>query len=346
MKMIKCVIWDLDNTVWDGIISESDSVVLNQNIIKIIKEFNKRGVVNSICSKNDYDIVKRKLIELNIWDMFIFPQINWDSKSFNVKRIVTSLHFKAEDVLFVDDSQFEIDEVRSGLSQINTCFPFDYEKFNSHLNGISRIKTSEVYNRLQMYKDEVKRIDAEERLHMSRVEFLNSCNIKMVISRARVADLERISELIDRSHQINSTGISIEKSKLIEMIEDENKYDVLIASVHDDYGDYGRAGLLVANKSENYEIMLFIVSCRLMGKGISQAFLSYTINEIVGDKYKKQIFYFKRNPYNRSMVMFIRMNSFFQGTRDDFGIEIFERSGNDRLETPSWVDVTVENVIR
>lgn len=344
--MIKCIIGDLDNTVWDGIISEMDSVVLNQNIIKVIEEFNKRGVVNSICSKNDYDTAKRKLVELNIWDMFIFPQINWDTKSFNVKRIVTGLHFKEEDVLFVDDSEFEINEVKSVLTKINTCFPFEYEKIDSFLNGISRIQTSEVNNRLQMYKDEVKRIDAEERLHMSRIDFLNSCNIKMIISRARVDDLERIGELIERSHQINSTGISIEKSKLVEMIEDEKNYDVLISSIHDDYGDYGRAGLLVAHKSENYEIILFIVSCRLMGKGISQALLSYTVNEIMESKYKKQIFHFKRNQYNRSMVMFIRMNNFSQGVQDDFGIEMLERCGNDRLEAPGWVEVTVENETR
>lgn len=343
MKMIKCVIWDLDNTIWDGLISETDSVVLNQNIIKVIEEFNKRGIVNSICSKNDYDSAKRKLIELNIWDMFIFPQINWYTKSFNVKRIVTSLHFKEEDVLFVDDSEFEINEVKSVLEKINTCFPFEYEKMDLLLKGISRIQTFEVNNRLQMYKDEVKRIDAEERLHMSRVDFLNSCHIKMVISRAGVDDLERIGELIERSHQINSTGISIEKSKLVEMIEDEKNYDVLIASIHDDYGDYGRSGLLVARKSDNYEIVLFIVSCRLMGKGISQALLSYAINEIIGDKYIKQIFYFKRNQYNRSMVMFIRMNDFSKSSQDDFDIEIFERCVNDKLEAPSWVDITVEN---
>ncbi|WP_407384145.1 HAD-IIIC family phosphatase [Ruminococcus sp.] len=344
--MIKCIIWDLDNTVWDGIISESDSVCLNQNIIKVIEEFNKRGVVNSVCSKNDCETAKRKLIEFNIWDMFIFPQINWDTKSFNVNRIVSGLHFKEEDVLFVDDSEFEINEVKSVLTKINTCFPYEYEKFDAFLNGIPIVQTSEVNNRLQMYKDEEKRIDAEELLHVSRVDFLNSCNIKMVVSRAGVDDLERIGELVERSHQINSTGISIEKTKLVKMIDDVDNYDVLIASIHDDYGDYGRAGLLVAHKSENYEIMLFIVSCRLMGKGISQALLAYTINEIMDKKYKKQIFHFKRNQYNRSMVMFMRMNNFSMGTTDDSNLEMLERSDNGGLEVPSWVNITVENIIR
>ncbi|MCR4678148.1 MAG: HAD-IIIC family phosphatase [Lachnospiraceae bacterium] len=340
--MIKCIIWDLDNTVWDGIISETESVALNQNIIDIIEEFNKRGVVNSICSKNDFYTVQRKLIELNIWDLFIFPQINWDAKSFNVKRIVSSLHFKEEDVLFVDDSEFEINEVKSVLTKINTCLPFEYEKFDSFLNGIPAIQTAEVNSRLQMYKDEVKRIDAEEKLHVSRVDFLNSCNIKMTISRAGADDLERIGELIERSHQINSTGISIEKTKLAEMIEDVRNYDVLIASIHDDYGDYGRAGLIVAHKCENYEIMLFIVSCRLMGKGISQALLAYTINEIMGSEYKKQIFHFKRNQYNRSMVMFIRMNNFTKGAQEDCGTEMYVRCDSGRLEAPNWVEVMVE----
>ena len=63
-------------------------------------------------------------------------------------------------------------------------------------------------------------------------------------------------------------------------------------------------------------------------------------------KYKKQIFHFKRNQYNRSMVMFIRMNNFSQGVQDDFGIEMLERCGNDRLEAPGWVEVTVENETR
>ena len=65
--MIKCIIWDLDNTIWHGIIEEEKSVILNDKIINYIKCFHQRGVINSICSKNDYKVVQKELQELDIW---------------------------------------------------------------------------------------------------------------------------------------------------------------------------------------------------------------------------------------------------------------------------------------
>src|ERR1035437_7614536 len=101
---VKLVIWDLDETLWAGTLSEGE-VNLDSARGDLIRQLNRRGIMNSICSKNDFEKVKDRLSrEEGLWDEFIFPRISWQSKGPQILQIIDDAQLRAEQVLFIDDS--------------------------------------------------------------------------------------------------------------------------------------------------------------------------------------------------------------------------------------------------
>ena len=84
---IKCVVWDLDNTIWHGVLLEDKEVHLNDDVTKVIKDLDKKGILQSIASKNNCDMALKKLDEFGIKEYFLYPQINWEPKYTSVKEI-------------------------------------------------------------------------------------------------------------------------------------------------------------------------------------------------------------------------------------------------------------------
>ena len=94
---IKLVIWDLDNTFWKGIISETAIEPIDSHL-QLVKDLVDCGIVNSICSKNNFEICDTKLIELQIREYFVFPSIDWSPKGLRVKDLIKSMSLRAENV--------------------------------------------------------------------------------------------------------------------------------------------------------------------------------------------------------------------------------------------------------
>jgi len=107
-KKIKCLVWDLDNTIWDGVILEDGDVVLKDGIIDIIKTLDERGVLQSIASRNNFKDAYDKLLEFGISEYFLYPQINWNSKSESIKSIAKDLNIGIDSFAFVDDRSIGI----------------------------------------------------------------------------------------------------------------------------------------------------------------------------------------------------------------------------------------------
>lgn len=116
--MIKLVIWDLDDTLWQGTLADGEDVALFEDRAAIIRELNARGVVSSICSKNDRDAAKRKLAQFNLWNEFVFAHIAFTPKAAAIQKIIADMQLRACDVLFIDDNPLNLAEARYAIPEI------------------------------------------------------------------------------------------------------------------------------------------------------------------------------------------------------------------------------------
>lgn len=301
-QKIKCVIWDLDHTIWQGVLLEEQEVALLPGVVDVIKELDKRGILQSISSKNDMETAKSKLEEFGLWEYFIYPQINWNSKSVSVEIIAKSINIGIDTLAFVDDQEFELEEVSFSHPEV-LCI---------HADKISQILRMERMNptyitensviRRKLYQNDIVRNQLEQEFQGTKEEFLRTLALQMKIERAKETDLQRMEELTVRTHQLNSTGYVYSYEELKELISSD-QHIVLVTSLRDKYGEYGKIGLaLIEKKEKMYELKLLLMSCRVMSKGVGNILLNYIINETrIAGKQLRALFV----PSNKNRIMYI-----------------------------------------
>ena len=229
MNKFKCIIWDLDNTLWNGILIEKKDVIISEEMISIIHELDKRGIIQSIASRNNFENVNRILTKYNIEKFFLYPQINWSPKSESLKKISENLHISYESMVLIDDDPFEREEVKYSIPSI-TCLDAKYKKkILSDKRFIPTYINSDSISRREYYLNEQQRKKVEMNFKGSNSDFLNSLNMEVNIFLAREKDINRIQELTIRTHQLNSTGYTYSRKKISEMIISKD-FDVFIVS--------------------------------------------------------------------------------------------------------------------
>ena len=122
IKTIKLVVWDLDDTFWQGTLSEGGAVLPEANA-KLIRDLTDCGIINSICSKNEFEPTKKHLQELGVWDYFVFPSINWDSKGPQLKEKLDKMALRPVNVLFLDDNPSNLGEAKHYLPDLQVGEP-------------------------------------------------------------------------------------------------------------------------------------------------------------------------------------------------------------------------------
>ncbi len=277
-RRIKCVIWDLDNTLWRGTLVEDDDVVLNPGVVDLLKYLDERGILLSVVSKNDFDPAWNKLKEMGIAEYFLYPQIDWLPKSQKIKNIAKSLNIGMDTLAFIDDNQFELDEVTSVIPEL---LPIPANTIDS-LRSDPRFQgsvTEESRRRRNMYQEQVARENEQQDFGGDYLGFLASCQIMLEISDYSNEDAERVTELVQRTNQLNFSGHKYSRDELHKTIADPTlgKY---VLRVTDKYGSYGTVGFcLVKETPEIIEILDFMLSCRVQSKFIEQALFSHLIED-------------------------------------------------------------------
>lgn len=271
--MAKLLIWDLDDTLWRGTLAEGDVPVSFPSRIEAIRQLNSAGVVNSICSKNEFVKAKAELERMGLWDEFVFPEISFEPKGELVKRIISDMQLRAPDVVFIDDNEMnlrEVEFVNPGIRTIDARGG-DVEEFLAELlektRGISKSRIPE-YRILEQ-----KRADREAD-QSSNEEFLRSCDIAVAMVR-RTDNLRyasRIEELINRTNQLNFTKSRVAPGSMPEYIIDVAHNETYSVFVWDRYGYYGLVGFAAV---ENKTVLRhFLFSCRTMNMGVENAVAS------------------------------------------------------------------------
>ncbi len=338
---VKCVVWDLDNTIWHGVLAESDQVTLKNNIKAIITEFDNRGILQSVSSKNDYNIAKEKLKEFQLWEYFIYPQINWNPKSKAIKTIAKSINIGIDSLAFVDDQPFELEEVGFACPEVR-CINANLLNDLANMDCMKpKFLTSDSKNRRLLYQNDIARNAVEEEFNGTQEEFLASLKMSFKISKTQESDLQRVEELTVRTHQLNSTGYIYSYEELCEYIKDD-KYEVLVTRLDDKYGSYGTIGLALIEKyADIWELKLLIMSCRVISRGVGNILLNHICNEArkQGVKVRAQFV-----PTDRNRIMYItyKFNGFKEIDKDENGTLMLEADMSRERSISCYINVVVE----
>ncbi|MFS1895213.1 HAD-IIIC family phosphatase [Vibrio lentus] len=267
---IKLVIWDLDETFWEGTLSEEKIKGIERNK-EIVKELTRRGVVNSICSKNDYFKAKEQLIKMDMWGYFVFPKISWGPKGVQIENTIKEMSLRADNVLFIDDNRMNLEEARFFCPQISI---FEPQEILPHLLTLPQLKGKDDDNteRLKQYKVLEEKLNSKEELNVSNIEFLRQSEIKIYIDYNYKENEDRILELIERTNQLNYTKIRLNDNGVLELREKVSSYLYNCGVIHckDNYGDYGIVGFYLMKTLPNGKKTLehFVFSCRTMNMGL------------------------------------------------------------------------------
>lgn len=259
---IKLIIWDLDETFWNGTISE-ESISPNPLNIKFVKNTSDMGIVNSICSKNDFSVVKQQLTDIGMWDYFVFPSVDWTSKGKRIKNIVDTMKLRYVNVLFVDDNIQNLEEAKHFCPGIMTILPEGLYELYEIADKAER--TDSEHKRLQQYHLLEKK-EAVRGEFGTNEEFLMSCNIRVSVKYDCENHSDRIYDLVMRSNQLNYTKVRPSKEELENLFHD-NAYRCGYVSVCDKFGDYGIVGFFALH--HNYALH-FVFSCRTLGMQVEQ----------------------------------------------------------------------------
>lgn len=276
---IKVVIWDLDDTLWKGTLAEGDDVQLLENRVAIIKELNKRGIVNAICSKNDPDKAKSKLEEFKIWDLFVFPTIEFMPKGEMIKNLLSAMNLRPQNALFIDDNDLNLKEAEFYNPELSILNADDADTIlqNEFLKGKEDLKLT----RLQQYRQ--LELKAENRKAYSNNEaFLKESNICVQFIDVSSENFERLCELTERTNQLNFTKNRMSSDELHDLMK-EGGCETKLIKVTDNYGDYGLAGFY---SIKNNKLIHFVFSCRIMSMGVEQFIYCYLGKpqlEVVGE---------------------------------------------------------------
>ncbi len=281
MENIRLLIWDLDDTFWNGTISEG-SIQIPEEHIAIVKELTSRGIINSIVSKNDYEIVKNKLEEIGLWEYFVFPQIAWLPKGQLIKNLIENIQLREESILFIDDNHLNLKEAKFYNTKLNTENPSFIKNILENKSFIG--KEDFKHERLSHYKILEKK-QIEKNKFSENTEFLKQSEIWVQYVSGIMNYKYRVHELINRTNQLNYTKKRISLEELERLFIDKKSYECKVISVYDKYGDYGIVGFVcIDKKTKKAEHFLF--SCRVINLGVEQfvyADFNYPEIDIIDD---------------------------------------------------------------
>ncbi|GAA2649783.1 HAD-IIIC family phosphatase [Streptomyces aculeolatus] len=273
---VKCLVWDLDGTVWDGTLLEDRDVRLRPGVRDTLRALDERGIVHSVASHNDEADALAELAGLGLAEYFLRPRIGWSAKSVLLDQVAERLRLSPGALAYVDDRAYQLDEVRSARPEIR-CYPADAVPRLPGLAEFSPPVTEAAAGRRRAYLDQHRREDDEEAFTGPRHEFLAGLGTVLTVARAGDADLARAEELTVRTHQLNTTGRTYSRAELA-ALRGSPDHLLLMASLRDRYGDSGQVGLVLLHTGpEVWTLRLLLLSCRVLGRGIGEALLAHVL---------------------------------------------------------------------
>ncbi|MFF8828656.1 HAD-IIIC family phosphatase [Streptomyces sp. NPDC015131] len=303
---VKCLVWDLDDTLWDGVVLEGDDPVPFPAALETLAELDRRGILHAAASRGEQAVTQRHLTLHRLTDWFCATEVGWGAKSAAVRRIAKALNIGLDTVAFVDNDPVERAEVASDLPMVR-CYPAgEVGRLPGHPDFRPGHISPEAAGRRKLYQAEWRRRQAEEECAGGRQAFLDSLGLVMELRPAGEADLVRASELTVRTHQLNSTGLTYDIGEL-RRLSAAPDHEVLVATLRDRFGDYGIIGLAVTELTGGGDavLRLMLMSCRVASRGAGSVLLHHLVQRALAAG-RRPVAHFIPTETNRNMLVTMR----------------------------------------
>jgi len=273
--VIKCVVWDLDNTLLDGVFLESPDQppAPDPALTGILGELAGRGILQAIASRNPPEAAG--YAERATGHSFAAVRCDWGAKSAAVRQIAAELAIATDAVAFVDDDALERAEVAYALPDVLVLAPDELADAVTWPAFSPAVLTEEGRRRGELYLQRRQRQEEARAFGGSRDEFLRYCRTRVRIAPAERADLPRLHELSVRTHQFNSAGHELSEQEFGDLAASP-RHQVVTVRLSDRFGDDGIVGgCVIATSGAEWEVPLLMMSCRAIGRGVIDALLAW-----------------------------------------------------------------------
>ena len=294
----KAVIFDCDNTLWKGILGEDgfDGIDMSEHskigglyhqVQNMAVWLSKHGVLIGLCSKNNPEDVADVLArhpDMSLKDEnIVISEVNWNDKATNLRAIAENLNIGLDSIVFVDDSDFEINLIREQLPQV-LCVQvpeaiYDYPaKLADIINTYFFFSDSKAdLDKTNQYKQQAQRNQQKNKFG-DITDYLKSLEMEVFFGVDKSEEAERVAQLTQKTNQLNVCTNRYTQSQ-IEDIKDSDMKSYLSLSVSDKFGDSGLTGVaIVEYNGTKGRINDFLMSCRVMGRNIEFCFMDYIID--------------------------------------------------------------------
>lgn len=300
LKRKKCLVLDLDNTLWGGVLGEDgiEGVQADGDYPgkayhywqEGIKELERKGVILAICSKNNQADVEAlfaaREMPLSLKD-FACARINWNDKASNLRAIAEELNIGLDSVVFVDDNPTERELIRQQLPMVAVpewpAQPYELPAFYAQLVkeyfSVYTL-TDEDKKKTEQYRQNTGRAQAQAQF-TDMEDFLRSLEMKLTIVPATEVTIPRIAQMTQKTNQFNLTTKRYTESDVHSLLD--CGAHIWTLAVADRFGDNGITGLMILKPENGWSIDTLLMSCRILGKGIEEAFFKTIIGQYKGE---------------------------------------------------------------
>ena len=338
----KCLILDLDNTLWGGVIGDEglEGIQLGHGLgigkaftefQMWVKKLKQRGIIICVASKNNEETAREPFkkhpdMVLKLDDIAVF-QANWETKVDNIRTIQSILNIGFDSMVFLDDNPFERNMVRENIPGITVPeLPQDPGDYLEYLYSLNLFETASYSNadkdRTKQYQVEAKRISLSKTF-TNEADFLKSLNMVSTVSGFTKFNTPRVAQLSQRSNQFNLRTIRYTEADIAGMAEDPDVIN-LSFTLEDKFGDNGLIAVVIMKKqnSETLFVDTWFMSCRVLKRGMENFILNTMVERAKAVGYKKIIGEYLPTPKNKMVENHYTM----------LGFTKIENSGTARYE--------------
>lgn len=358
LKRKKCLVLDLDNTLWGGVLGEEgiEGIQIGGDypgkaflsFQEALLELSRNGVILTICSKNNEQDV------LDVWEKnpfmvlkkehFATYRINWTDKATNIREMAEELNLGLDSFVFVDDNPTERELIKQLLPMIEVPefpaqpyeLPLFFQKLVENYFKVYSI-TDEDKKKTQQYKANASRAQ-EQRNFGDFTDFLQSLDIQMTIEQANEFNIQRIAQMTQKTNQFNLTTKRYTDADIRKFLQEGWK--IWCLGVADKFGDNGITGCIMINGSE---IDTLLLSCRILGKGIEHSFLKKVLSLLYSDGIGEVKASYLPTLKNKQVSDFYEKNGFAVLIEDSDGSKHYSiKLADADLETEEFYHITIK----